>query len=152
MKRWIKRTLFGTAVALSLAGGIAGCAGQRHGWGSGSAADAAEFRARMVERVADRLELDAAQQQKLAALADTLATQRDAVRGSGAGDARAQFQALFAGDKLDRAAAGRLLEEKTAAVRNGGPAVIAAAGDFYDSLNPAQQQQVRAFMDRGGRR
>jgi len=30
--------------------------------------------------------------------------------------------------------------------------VIAAAADFFDSLNPAQQQKVRDFMERGGRR
>ena len=30
--------------------------------------------------------------------------------------------------------------------------VIAAAADFYDHLRPAQQQQVREFMERGGRR
>ena len=46
------------------------------------------------------------------------------------------------------------LQQKTDAVRTGSPEVIAAMGDFYDSLNPAQQQQVRDFMQkrRGWRR
>lgn len=150
MKHWIKRTLFGFAGAVMVAGSIAGCAGHRHGWGSG---DRAEFRAKMVERVGSRLELDANQKQKLTVLAEKLQAQRAAMRGAGgSGDPRSQFKALFAGNKLDQAGATRLIEEKTTAVRNGSPEIIAAAADFYDNLNAAQQQKVRDFMERGGRR
>ena len=147
MKHWIKRTLFGFAGLAVVAGSIAGCAGHRHGWGGG---DGAEFRARMVERIGGKLELDAAQKQKLTVLAEKLQAQREAMRGGG--DPRAQFRALFAGDKLDQAGAARLIEEKTATVRSGSPEVIAAAADFFDHLNPAQQQKVRDFLERGGRR
>ena len=147
MKPWIRRALFGLFGGALVAGSIAGCAGHRHGWG---AADSTEFRARMVERVGSKLDLDAAQKQKLDVLAQKLQAQRQAMRGTG--DPRAQFKALFAGDRLDQAAAAKLVEEKTAAVRNGSPEVIAAAADFFDHLNPAQQQKVREFMDRGGRR
>ncbi len=65
-----------------------------------------------------------------------------------AGDPRAQVQALVAGERFDRSAAQSLLDEKTRAVQAGGPAVIAALGDFYDSLQPAQQQKVRDMMQR----
>lgn len=147
MKPWIRRALFGLFGGALVAGSIAGCAGQRHGWG---ATDSTEFRAKMVERVGSRLDLDATQKQKLDVLAQKLQAQRQAMRGTG--DPRAQFKALFAGDRLDQAAAAKLVEEKTAAVRNGSPEVIAAAADFFDHLNPAQQQKVREFMDRGGRR
>jgi hypothetical protein len=42
--------------------------------------------------------------------------------------------------------------EKMAAVNAKSPEVIAALGDFYDSLAPAQQAKVRDFMEhRGGR-
>jgi protein CpxP len=150
MKHWIKRTLFGFAGAAMVAGSIAGCAGQRHGWGGGNSA---EFRAKMVERVGSKLELDANQKQKLTVLAEKLQAQREAMRGAGgSGDPRSQFKALFAGAKLDQAGASRLIEEKTAAVRSGSPEIIAAAADFYDNLNAAQQQKVRDFMERGGRR
>lgn len=109
MKHWIKRTLFGFAGAAMVAGSIAGCAGHRHGWGSG---DSAEFRAKMVERVGSRLELDANQKQKLTVLAEKLQAQRAAMRGAGgSGDPRSQFKALFAGNKLDQAGATRLIEE-----------------------------------------
>jgi Spy/CpxP family protein refolding chaperone len=147
MKHWIKRTLFGFAGLAVVAGSIAGCAGHRHGWGSG---DGAEFRAKMVERIGGKLELDAAQKQKLTVLAEKLQAQREAMRGGE--DPRSQFRSLFAGDKLDQAGATRLVEEKTAALRSGSPEVIAAAADFFDYLNPAQQQKVRDFMARGGRR
>ena len=149
MKPWFKRSLFGLAGAALVAGSLTGCAGQRHGWGG----DPSEFRARMVERVGSKLELDANQKQKLTVLAEKLQAQREAMRGAGgSGDPRSQFKALFAGNKLDQAGATRLVEEKTAAVRNGSPEIIAAAADFYDNLNAAQQQKVRDFMDRGGRR
>ena len=36
-----------------------------------------------------------------------------------------------------------LLEQKTAAVQQQGPKVLTALADFYDSLTPSQQQQVR---------
>jgi Spy/CpxP family protein refolding chaperone len=145
MKTWIQRSLVGLFGGALVVGSIAGCAAQRH-WGHG---DSAELRARMVERVGSKLDLDTAQKQKLDVLADRLQAQRAALRGSG--DPRAQFKALFAGDTLDQASATRLIEEKTAAMRNGSPEVIAAAADFFDHLRPDQQQKVRDFMDRGRR-
>ena len=56
----------------------------------------------MVERVGSKLDLDAAQKQKLTVLAEKLQAQRAALRGGG--DPRAEFRALFAGAKLDQAA------------------------------------------------
>jgi Spy/CpxP family protein refolding chaperone len=145
MKRWFKRSLFGIAGAALLAGSLAGCAGHRHGWGG----DSADFRARVVERIGSRLELDAAQKQKLAVLTEKIQAQRAALRGGG--DPRAEFRALFAGGKLDQERAKKLVADKTAAIQAGSPDVIAAAADFFDNLNPAQQQKVRDFMERGRR-
>ena len=112
----------------------------------------AEWRGRMVERVAGKLDLNAEQKAKLTVLSDKLHAQRLAVRGST--DPRAEVQSLVAGATFDRAKAQALVQQKTDAVRTGSPEVIAAMGDFYDSLNPAQQQQVRDFMQkrRGWRR
>ena len=44
------------------------------------------------------------------------------------------------------------VDAKTGVLRSKSPEVIAAAADFYDSLRPEQQQQVREFMNkrRGG--
>ena len=56
------------------------------------------------------------------------------------------MQALVAGDKFDRTRAQSLVAEKTAALNAKSPEVVAALGDFYDSLSPSQQQKVREFM------
>jgi Spy/CpxP family protein refolding chaperone len=66
-------------------------------------------------------------------------------------DPRAEIKALVAGDKFDKARAQSLVTEKTTVLQAGSPEVIAALADFYDSLNPTQQQKVRDFMDRRGR-
>jgi Spy/CpxP family protein refolding chaperone len=103
----------------------------------------------MVERVGSKLDLDASQKQKLTVLTEKLQAQRAALRGGG--DPRAEFRSLFAGDKLDQVRARKLIDDKTAAILAGSPEVIAAAADFFDNLNPTQQQKVREFMERGRR-
>lgn len=148
MKPWIKRTLigiFGTSIVL---GGLSAW-GHRHG-GHGialSEEDAAKFQARMVERVGKELTLDAQQKQRLAALGDRLREQRLALVGKTT-DPRSEFQALVAGAQFDRTRAQALVDDKTGALRSKSPEVIAAAGEFFDSLRPEQQQKVRDLMQR----
>lgn len=148
MKRFIKRTLLGLFGGALVVGSLGACSHRSHGWSSeGGAAPAA--RARMVEKIGARLDLDQAQKQKLSVLADKLQAQRSALRG--AQDPRAAMQGLVAGNKLDQAGASRLIAEKTAALQAGSPEVITAAADFFDNLRPEQQQKVRDFMSRGRR-
>jgi Spy/CpxP family protein refolding chaperone len=149
MKRWLKRTLIGVFGASVLFGSLAACSHQRHGygWHSMSEEDAAKARERLIERVASRLELDEAQKAKLGVVADQLRAGRQALRGST--DPRADVQSLVAGATFDRAKAKALIDAKTSAVQSRSPELIAAFGDFYDSLKPEQQQKVRDFMQRG---
>lgn len=148
MRHWMRRTLFGLFGASLLVGGLAACSHHRDGQGwHASAEDSARFRERMIDRVSDKLDLSAEQKQRLAVLADRLREQREALAGTG-GNPRSQVQALVSGDKFDRAKAQALVGEKTAALNAKSPEVIAAAADFYDSLNTAQQQKVRDFMQR----
>ncbi len=156
MKTWIKRSLLALAGAGIVLGSLGACGHRMHhgGWrGDATPEQAAEWRGKMVDRVARKLELNAEQKTKLDLLSDRLHAQRLAMRGDGA-DPRAELQSLVAGARFDRARAQALVQQKTEAVRAGSPEVIAALGDFYDSLNPAQQQQVREFMQkrRGWRR
>ncbi len=150
MRPWIKRTLYGLFGATIVLGGLAACGfrgehhGEHHG-GHGSAEDHARFRGKMIERVSGKLDLNADQKAKLGVLADKLQEQRTALVGKTV-NPRAEVEALVAGDKFDRARAQALVAEKTAAVSGKSPEVIAAAGDFYDSLTPAQQTRVREFM------
>jgi Spy/CpxP family protein refolding chaperone len=152
MRPWIKRTLVGLFGATVLLGGLAGC-GHRYTherFSAMSPEQQAEYRQRVVDRIASRLELNADQKQKLDALAVKLQEQRQALRGTA--DPRSEVRSLVAGDKFDRARAQALVGEKMAAVNAKSPEVIAALGDFYDSLAPAQQAKVRDFMEhRGGR-
>ena len=151
MKRWLKRTLIGAFGATILVGGLSACGHGHHGGWQASEADATQMRERILDRAGRELKLDDAQKLRLATLADKLRDQRTALMATGAGapgDPRAEAQALVAGAKFDRERAQAFIESKTAAVRGKSPEVIAAAADFYDSLNPAQQQQVRDFMTR----
>lgn len=150
MKPWLKRTLIGLFGASVLFGGLAACSHRPHHggyWGSMNEEDAAKMRARMVERVSSRLELDDAQKAKLGALADQLRAQRQAIVG--ATDPRSEVQSLVAGPTFDRAKAKAFVDGKTQAIQAKSPELIAALGDFYDSLKPEQQQKVREFMQRG---
>jgi periplasmic protein CpxP/Spy len=148
MKPWIQRTLIGLVGATILIGGLTAC-GHRGQGGAQSAEQSAEFRGKMVERVSSKLDLNADQKQRLTVLADKLNEQRTALMGK-TPDPRADVQALVAGDKFDRTRAQTLVQEKTAALNTKSPEVIAAMGDFYDSLNPTQQAKVREFMQKRG--
>ena len=146
MKPWIKRTLFGMLGASLLVGSLSACS-SGHGWRHGQMDEQniTEMRGKMLERVGSKLALDTAQKQKLEKLADTLQVQRKAFMGDAARP-REALKALVASDKFDRAAAQTLVDAKVRAVQAGSPEVIAAMGDFYDSLKPEQQSQVREMM------
>lgn len=150
MRTWLRRSVVGLFGASVLAGGLAACSHHPHhgGWGAtASDEDVARWQERVTERIAAELELDAAQKQRLAALATVLREQRAAWR-AGAPDARAELQNLVKDAHFDRWRAQELVNAKLAALRDSSPKVIAAAADFYDGLNAAQQQQVREFMAR----
>ena len=53
------------------------------------------------------------------------------------------MKALIAGNTFDRAGATSLMNQHIAKIQANSPAMINAAGDFFDSLNATQQQQVR---------
>jgi Spy/CpxP family protein refolding chaperone len=149
MKTWIKRTLIGLTTATVVLGGLTACGSRgdhARGW---SEERVTEMRGKAIERISSKLELNAEQKQKLGVLADEMIASRKAFRGEGA-DPRADFKALVAGEKFDRAKAQSLLDQKTAAVQGNAPKVLTALADFYDSLNPEQQRQVREKLDQRG--
>jgi protein CpxP len=155
MRTWIKNTLIAALGASMAIGGMAFATAQRggcgwHGRGAMSEADTAKWREKVIDRASSELSLDAAQRQHLVALGDTLHAQRKAMLPEGTARPREQLAALIAGERFDAQRAQALVLEKTEAVRNAGPSVIAAASTFYDSLNPEQQQKLRDFMARAG--
>ncbi|MEY2952367.1 MAG: hypothetical protein RLZZ401_454 [Pseudomonadota bacterium] len=148
MKRWIKRTVFGLFGAGLVLGSLAACSHRHegHGW-TMSAEDQSKFKARMVDRVGGKLDLNDDQKKRLGTLADALQAQRLALAGKTT-DPRAEMQALVSGPKFDVEKAQGLLNEKTSAVSLKSPEVIAALADFYDNLRPEQQAKVREFMQK----
>ena len=151
MKPWIKRTLIGLFGASILVGGLTACGHRPYGAGANlSAEQVAQYRAKVLDRVSSKLDLNADQKQRLGVLADKLNEQRSALMGQNK-DPRAEVKALVAGVKFDRVRAQALVTEKTTMLQSKSPEVIAALADFYDSLNPAQQQKVRDFMEHRGR-
>lgn len=148
MKTWIKRSLIGLAAVATLSVGAAAVAHRHGGWhGPMNDADLGRAKTQLVERVADRMDLDAGQRQQLDLLGEQLLVQRKALMAGT--EPRAALQALVAGNSFDRAGAEALLMAKTDALRAGAPGVIAAFGDFYDGLRPEQQTQLREQLARG---
>jgi Spy/CpxP family protein refolding chaperone len=141
MKNWLRTTLV-TLFGFSLLSGLlAGCSRDHHAdW---SAQDVAKVR----DRIAGKMDLDAAQTQKLDALIAQLQVLRSDIKGT-SNDPRAGFATLITGDTFDRNGAQKLLDEKTSALQQDGPQVITALADFYDSLNPDQQRKLRQKLER----
>lgn len=148
MKTWIKRTLIGLVGTAVLFGGLAACSHRHHPGAMMSEADVTQLRERFIGKATRELSLDSAQVQRLGVLADALAAQRTALMADGA-NPRTELQALVAGAQFDRSRAQALIDRKTGAVKDKAPAVVTAMADFYDSLQPAQQQKLRDFMAKG---
>ena len=146
MKPWIKRSLIGLTGATFLLGGLAACSHHSHR-DPMTDADIGQLRERMIDKAGRELALDAAQKARLGVLADALAVQRAALL-AGADNPRTELQALMTGPQFDRARAQALVEAKTGAVRDKAPAVVAAMADFYDSLQPGQQQLLRDYLQK----
>lgn len=155
MKTWIKRSLIGAVAAATLLGGFAAWAHREHGrhlgphigWKAVSAEEAAPLQARVIERVAGRLDLDAAQQARLAALGERLRETRNAAVATSA-NPREELQAALAGPRFDRGRVNTLVQAQLAMAGAQSPALINAAADFYDSLRPAQQAELREMLAR----
>lgn len=148
MRKGVKRAVLGVAAVAVVVGGMAACGGPHCPWGSPKRGPWdygedgwAEGRARMVERISDRLGLNAEQKVKLDALADAMSEQRMTLRGDNG--LAADLGAVIAGRTFDRAKAQSLVEQKVAAVQAHSPTVLDRMAAFYDSLTPPQQQKVR---------
>jgi periplasmic protein CpxP/Spy len=162
MKTWIKRTLIAVAGATLVLGTLTACGypgghheGHRgeHRHGGWSEERITEMRGKAVDRVSRQLNLNAEQRKKLDALANEMQASQRALQGEGPAP-REALAAMLASSTMDRQAATQFLNQKTQVVQSRSPQVINAMGDFFDSLTPDQQAQVRAFLEkrRGWRR
>lgn len=147
MKKWTQRSLIALASATVLLGGLTayGHRGE-HSRSWGSEESATHMRGKMIDRISGKLDLSAEQKAKLIALADQMSASRKAVRGDT--DPRSDMQALIASNQFDRVKAQQMLDQKLQAAKDNGPQMLNAFGDFYDSLNPEQQKQVRERLQK----
>ena len=151
MKRWIKRSLFALFGVSVLVAGLSACGHRDHEFGDKlSAEEYTEKRSKMVDRVAGKLDLNDDQKKRLGMVGDKVYEQRTALIGQTT-NPRAEMKALVAAGKFDRTRAQALITEKTTVMQTKSPEVVAALADFYDSLNPAQQQKVRDYIEGRGR-
>ena len=148
MKTWLKRTLLGAAVSTALLGSLAAWSAEGAGFHHGppTAEQMAQHEAMMLSHIGKKLNLDANQAAKLKVLGDLMIAQH-AAPAAGT-DPHAAMTALIAGNTFDRAGATQLMNQHIAKMQANGPSMINAAGDFYDSLNAAQQAQVRELAAR----
>jgi periplasmic protein CpxP/Spy len=148
-RRW-KSTVFSAFAVTLLVAGLSACGHREHQFGTSMSVEQfAQKRDKMVDKVANKLDLTQTQKERLAVLGDKLYAQKAALVGATT-DPRAEMKALVAGNTFDATRAQAIVNEKTAALMAKSPDVIAALADFYNSLNTEQQQKVRDYMDGHG--
>lgn len=130
----ISRRILMVLAAIGLATGVAACGHHRH--------DPEQQAERIIENVTEELDLTQAQQAKLEAVRDAFVSAGKEMRQDRQ-QGRAEFMSLLEQPKLDRAKAQSLVNQRLDAIRSVSPQIINAMGDFYDSLTPEQQKELR---------
>jgi len=139
MKRLTKIAIVSSVLVIG-AGMLAAC-----GYHHKTPEERAEW---IVKKVSDELDLNDMQKEKL----DVVKTEMMKLRKEFNGDrasTRKQVLALVSQPTLDRDALMNMINVRTQAVSNDAPQIVAAFGDFYDSLNPEQQAKVREHIEKG---
>jgi protein CpxP len=108
--------------------------------------DRAEHAAWIVESIGRKLDLNDAQKAKLDIVKTRLLAAREEADTRRDADAK-EIVALLSQPTFDRARAEALVQSHTRAIETKAAEVIAAFGDFYDSLTPAQQQKLRERVE-----
>jgi protein CpxP len=100
----------------------------------------------VVGKISDDLNLNDQQKAKLVVVKNEMLK----VRKQFSGDKEAtnkKILAIVSTPTLDQDALLNMIRARTEVVSKNAPQVVAALGDFYDSLNPDQQAQVRKRME-----
>jgi len=101
----------------------------------------------MLRRVSRKLDLDAAQQQRLTGVQGRMQELRADMQAAKE-EHRDALLALLSGERFDRTEAMRLLNVPVAVAAETAPELIAAFGDFYDGLNAKQRTRLRELVTR----
>ncbi|MCK7580711.1 MAG: Spy/CpxP family protein refolding chaperone [Chromatiales bacterium] len=103
----------------------------------------ADHAVRHIEKLGKQLDLNEVQTAKLSAVTATLRKGGESLRGKH-DERQKEVLALIDQPTFDRQRANALVQQTTRDVNDHAAEMIAAIGDFYDSLTPAQQQELRA--------
>lgn len=101
---------------------------------------------RAVGFIAKRLDLDANQEQALSALKDQILVAKTAMH-SEMETTKDDVLALVSADSFDQGKALEMINAKTATVDSVAPDLVITLGNFMDSLNPEQKQEIVEFMN-----
>lgn len=101
----------------------------------------------MVDRISQRLELDADQQSKLEQLRDRLMVLREQFHEARS-ESRDTVSELLAAPTLDQDRVQALFDQRHSAMADNSGDIIAAIAEFSDSLNDEQRDTVREWMER----
>ena len=123
-----------SAVGIAMAFTACGHHSRHHGSG--------DYAVRHIEKLGKELNLNEAQTVKLNAVTETLRKGRETLR-SRHDETRKAALALLDQPKLDRQRATNLVQQTARDISERAPEMIAALGEFYDSLTPPQQQKLR---------
>ncbi|NVK32746.1 MAG: periplasmic heavy metal sensor [Gammaproteobacteria bacterium] len=144
---WGKRILVASAAVVALGGTVG--AVKAYSWHSMEKGERVEhMRGKAKERMTKHLDLTEAQQTEFEQLTQVFATQFQLNTG-GMQAWPEQIKSVVGGPTFDRAAANQFLSERLSAIATAQPEIINAAADFYDSLNPEQQAQIRERLEKG---
>lgn len=99
-----------------------------------------------VWMIAKKLDLDTTQEQALSALKDQMLVAKDAMH-SEVETTRDDVQALVEAQSFDQGKALELITAKTATIDSVAPDLVIALGNFMDSLNGEQKQEILEFME-----
>lgn len=138
----MKRTTI-TITAIVLTIGIAGGAAA---FGKHKFGDPEKRAAHVVNYISEELSLDSAQQQALNVLKDEMMATRTLMRDQMT-PLRQEVETLISEDRFDQDRALELITSKTAIMNKAAPTMVAAFGNFLDSLNAEQKTEVLEFVE-----
>ena len=138
MKRSSK-IIIGAVLTLGIAGGVAA-------YGKHHFSDPTRFAGYMVEHVSDELELTDVQTLSLQGLADEVVKVKSQMKSEMKND-RQTLRDMVAAPNFDQGKALQLLNEKTTAIKDNAPTVVAALGKFLDGLTAEQKAEILERMD-----
>ncbi|MDH3693007.1 MAG: periplasmic heavy metal sensor [Gammaproteobacteria bacterium] len=145
MKRVTKVVLV-TLASVGIVGGAAAYAGSKGGCGFGHGNGGHRMGGHMVERISDRMDLSADQEEKLDNVFDEMRQmRRDVMRDRK--DNIQEVLSLLDAPKLDQDKAMAMFNDKAEAIKQHAPEIVAALAEFSDGLSPEQKQQVRDMME-----